>query len=389
LGRCDFLVAEDKYQEFVMRLNGVWVDRWAGARLIDSPEAFRDEVLQSGRRVWFVVDEDRFESVAYSPEFVALILEQMALVRREGGVLVFLGQGYHPPPQWAVTRNLDVSFGDQLRLTGYALSTDQPNPGQEVRLQLFWQAIRPERNYTVFVHVIGADGQGLTQVDGQPFLGLYGMTTHWPRDRTVTDQRRLNLPAGTPSGRYRLEVGLYDANHPDDGPLEVLDAARNVVGTSVTLDYLLVDILPLPSPTQPVTEGNLGGVVRLVGYDPEVPARLVPGSTLSLTLTWECLATMETDYTVFVHLVGADGHPVAQADGQPLGGNYPTRFWNVGEYLADPHPLALPADLPPGEYELRVGMYLLSTEERLPLLDSEGKALSDGISLGRVRVVSR
>ena len=388
LGRCDYLAAEDKHQEFIMRLDGEWVDRWAGAKVIESPEAFRDQVLGSGQRVWFVIDEDRFESVAYSPEFVALILDQMDLVWREGGVLVFLGEGYHPPPDMAVERSLSANFADQLLLTGYALSTDHPGPGDEVILHLYWQAIRPERNYTVFVHVVGADGQGLTQVDGQPFLGLYSMATHWPRDRAVVDVRRLTIPPDTSPGRYRVEVGLYDGDDVDAGPLPVLDAAANPVGYSVVLDYLHVNVASPPEPTQLVPEGNLGGLVRLVGYHPPLPIQVMAGTTLPLTLTWESLAEMEADYTVFIHLVGGDVQPVAQVDSQPLGGTYPTRFWDPGERLADPHLLSVPLDVPSGEYELIVGMYLPSTGERLPLLNAEGEILGDSILLGQVTVVS-
>jgi 4-amino-4-deoxy-L-arabinose transferase-like glycosyltransferase len=384
LGRCDFLVAEDMYQEFVMRLNGVWLDRWAGARVLESPDAFRQQALESGRRVWFVIDEDRFESVAYSPEFVALILSQMDLVWHEGGVLVFEGQGYQPPSAMAVQRSLDANFDDQLRLTGYALSTDRPEPGQTVTLQLYWQAIRPERNYTVFVHAISTDGRGLTQVDGEPFLGLYGMSTHWPRDRSVTDERTLTLPAATAPGRYRLEVGLYDADDPDATPLPLVGSGA----PSLTFDYLQVDVASAPEPRLAVAAGNLGDLAGLVGYDAPQPAQVTAGSNLPLTLTWECLGAFDSDYTVFVHLADADGHPLAQADGPPLSGAYPTRFWDVGERLADPHTLTVPDDVPPGAYELRVGMYLPGTGERLPVLDANDQMRGDYISLGRIQVMA-
>jgi 4-amino-4-deoxy-L-arabinose transferase-like glycosyltransferase len=383
LGRADYLVAEDRHQEFIMRLDGEWVDRWVGAHVVESPAAFRDEVLRSGQVVWFVIDEDRFESVAYSPEFVGL-----NLVYRDGGVLVFRGQGYQPPPPMAVQRNLDANFDDQLRLVGYSLSSDQPQPGDEIVLRLHWQALQPDRNYTVFVHLVGAGGQGLAQIDGEPFLGLYGMSTHWPRDRVVVDERRLELPAGTPPGRYRLEVGLYDPDDPDLDPLPLLDAAGNEGGRSLTLDYLRVNVPPPPQPAQLVSEGNLGDQVRLLGYTPSLAEPVAAGTVLPLTLTWECLAPMDADYTVFVHLVGAEPQPVAQADGPPLGGDYPTSFWRVGERLADRHELELPAGLAAGEYDLLVGMYLLGTDERLPWLDAAGQVVGDAVPLGAVRIGS-
>jgi len=388
LGRADVLASEDKHQEFIMRLDGEWIDRWAGAQVIESPEAFRDDVLNEALKVWLVVDEDRFESAAFSPEFIALILDQMELAWHDGGVLVFRGQGYEPPPEMAVDQDLDANFDDQLRLTGYAISTEQPKPGQEVVLDLSWQAIQPERNYTVFVHLVGTDGQGLTQLDGEPFLGLYSMVTHWPRDRAVIDTRNLAIPVDTAPGRYRLEIGLYDADDTAAGNLPVLNAAGEPSGDSLTLGFLHVLVPPAAEPSHPVEGGNLGGVVSLVGYDPPPPLQVEAGASLSLTLTWQCLDEMEESYTVFVHMVGTDGQPLAQADGQPLDGSYPTNYWRVGEILGDPHHLEIPVGTPPGEYELRVGMYLLSTGERLPMLGPGGQVLDDGITLDPVTVGS-
>lgn len=151
--------------------------------------------------------------------------------------------------------------------------------------------------------------------------------------------------------------------------------------------YKLMGPPPPPEPSRPIADGTLGDVVRLAGYDLPEPLHLVPGATLPLTLTWESLASTGNDYTVFVHLVGADGRPLAQVDSQPLGGDYPTSYWDVGERLADPYRVSIPVDLPPGEYALLTGMYLLSTEERLPLLGEGGGAVGDSIPLGRLTVV--
>jgi hypothetical protein len=174
----------------------------------------------------------------------------------------------------------------------------------------------------------------------------------------------------------------------DAGPLPVLDGAENVLGYSTILDYFLVDVPPLPEPSQLIAGGNLGGVVRLVGYDPALPLQVAAGSRLRLTLTWECLATMEADYTVFIHLVGPGGQPLAQVDSQPQSGTYPTSFWNPGEFVADPYSLEITPGVPAGEYQLIVGMYLLSTEERLTVLDRQGQVVGDHVPLGWITVVA-
>jgi 4-amino-4-deoxy-L-arabinose transferase-like glycosyltransferase len=150
--------------------------------------------------------------------------------------------------------------------------------------------------------------------------------------------------------------------------------------------YKLISVPEPPVPSKLVTEGNLGNMARLVGYDPSPPLLATAGTTLPLTLTWEATGIFDQDYTVFIHLVGGDKRPLAQADGQPVGGDYATTFWDVGQRLGDPHQLLIPSDLPPGEYELLVGMYLLSTGERLPLLGADGQVLGDSISLGQVTV---
>jgi hypothetical protein len=150
--------------------------------------------------------------------------------------------------------------------------------------------------------------------------------------------------------------------------------------------YKLISVPEPPVPSQPVAEGNLGNMARLEGYDPFPPLQATAGTTLPLTLTWEATGSFDQDYTVFVHLVGGDQRPLAQADSQPVDGDYATTFWDIGQRVGDPHQLLIPADLPPGEYELLVGMYLLSTGQRLPLLGTDGQVLGDGISLGQVTV---
>jgi hypothetical protein len=177
-------------------------------------------------------------------------------------------------------------------------------------------------------------------------------------------------------------------------PKQLLDVlARQAPIHSVWIDGLeYVRIYNLqapprpPEPSQMVKEGNLGGAARLVGYDPALPIQVQAGDTVPLTLTWESIGSFEADYTVFIHLTDAGRLPVAQADSQPRGGAYPTTRWHVGERLADFYQLEIPPDVPPGEYELLVGMYLLSSGERLPLLSSEGQIVGDSVSLGRVEV---
>jgi hypothetical protein len=79
-------------------------------------------------------------------------------------------------------------------------------------------------------------------------------------------------------------------------------------------------------------------------------------------LQWHALAQPAADYTVFVHALDSSGKVIAQADGPPLGGDFPSGTWLPGETVLDHHALSLP----PGTYTLEVGLYELVTLQRLP-----------------------
>ena len=56
---------------------------------------------------------------------------------------------------------------------------------------------------------------------------------------------------------------------------------------------------------------------------------------------------------------------VAQSDGEVVG--YPTSAWRPGPDFSDARKLAIPADLPPGQYMLYVGWYDPDNGNRLPV----------------------
>ena len=128
--------------------------------------------------------------------------------------------------------------------------------------------------------------------------------------------------------------------------------------------------------------------VRFLGFDlsTDSPHR---GDLLDLTLYWQALGEMEESYSLFTHLLGsyneATGGPLwGQDDSLPLRGSYPTTRWKEGEIVVDFYHLPIPPEAPAGEYEIEIGIYLLSTLERLPVRGPGGE--SDRILLGRIRV---
>jgi predicted Ser/Thr protein kinase len=130
----------------------------------------------------------------------------------------------------------------------------------------------------------------------------------------------------------------------------------------------------------------LGSDILLVACDlPRTVSR--PGETLRITLHWQALAPVAADYTVFVHLTGAEGQVVAQQDSRPVAGAQPTNNWQVGVPVADTYDLRIPLETPPGDYWIRAGMYSGDTGQRLPVTDS-GRVTQegDGLLLYQIRI---
>ncbi|MBX3057015.1 MAG: glycosyltransferase family 39 protein [Anaerolineae bacterium] len=111
---------------------------------------------------------------------------------------------------------------------------------------------------------------------------------------------------------------------------------------------------------------------------------LHPGDELIATLQWEAVAEIPRDYTVFVHLLTADGALLAQHDSAPLWGTRPTTTWQPGEMLLDRHVLALPTDAPPTAVRLLTGLYDSQTIERQLFTNGQDAVeLSVGVVDGR------
>ncbi|MBK8046053.1 MAG: hypothetical protein IPK16_02310 [Anaerolineales bacterium] len=116
----------------------------------------------------------------------------------------------------------------------------------------------------------------------------------------------------------------------------------------------------------------LGDQIRLAGFE------VVPmGEQTGVTFLWQALVAPVVDAKVFVHIVDAAGNIVAQSDAIPSG--YHTNQWVTGEYVLNTHQL----EIPPGAYQLRVGMYDPVTMTRLPAIDDRGARYpDDAITLG-------
>jgi len=286
-----------------------------------------------------------------------------------------------PPEVLPLERLQPTLFGDTVLLLGYNLDDSRVQRGGEIRLTLYWQCLKPmEESYHIYLRLLNP----IYRVWGEqsaPPLSPWGElpTNRWEAGVMYRDDRRIEFQPGTSPGVYRLGLSLYDPQR--QRGLESAGGSEIILG--------LVEVpkgRPLPETLdiQHELRADLGGVVRLLGYS--MAGDLQPGGEIHLTLFWQALAATDQDYTVFVHLVGEEGHVWGQGDSPPTDGFYLTIEWEEGEIVRDQHSIAIPPEAPAGGYRLDVGMYLVSTGERLPVLGEEGQVQGDKVSVGGVRI---
>jgi hypothetical protein len=229
----------------------------------------------------------------------------------------------------------------------------------------------------VYVQLLGQNYTRAGERHTYPGLGRYP-TSLWTPGAAFCDVYRLAVEPWVPAPeRYQVLIGLYI----DDSraQLTAFDSAGlpnlpPVVGAVNVAPKVPLDVAP-----EYPAEYTLGEDILLRGY--ALSGTLQSATPLTVTLYWEAHTSPSRDYTVFVHMVDAAGEMLAQDDGPPRAGWYPTSAWEAGDVIVDPRRLEVPA-LPAGQtVYIRVGMYVPADFTRLPVFDSSGAALPDGIVL--------
>lgn len=129
------------------------------------------------------------------------------------------------PPPMDFTKT--AVFGEDIQLLGYDLQQDVGR----LNLTLYWQALaRPDRPYTVFVHLLDEKGQLVAQADGMPQNGRLPATC-WQSGEIVPDLHEIVLPEA--AGEYDLFVGLYNAQDGVRLPVDAPDDALWLTAVTV------------------------------------------------------------------------------------------------------------------------------------------------------------
>ena len=271
-------------------------------------------------------------------------------------------------------QQIDVDYGDQLRLIGYR-RPDQPAQPGAAEFTLYWQCLKSiNADYSVFVIVYGRQMQEVGKRDAYPYHGLYA-TRQCAAGQIFADPYRVPLNPGAERPTIlRVQIGLKDQARqtelkPSTGS-QVLPALIVSVGQ-------LASAGSVPQP-QHAARYRLGDTIELLGYD--LPLLDREGGRVRYRLYWHRLPNANRaleDYTVFAHLLDANGRQIGQGDSQPFAGDYPTSLWQPGETFVEERWLKVdPAALTPAA-QLALGLYRLEDGARLPVIDPGGARVPD------------
>jgi hypothetical protein len=139
--------------------------------------------------------------------FEASTWVRLGSFEQQGRRLVEIAPG---EPDMQPSNLVQADLDGKMALHGYDLSPGVGEAEGELEVTLYWRALAPmDRDYTVFVHLVGPDGQMVAQHDGGPWWEVSLPTSTWGPGEELRDQHRLSLPPDLAPGTYSLRVGAY------------------------------------------------------------------------------------------------------------------------------------------------------------------------------------
>jgi hypothetical protein len=259
----------------------------------------------------------------------------------------------------AVTLDEQVhDLGDGWQVTGVAVSAREVISGTPLVLSVRLKAGEPAGNRELRVqpiHILRGEGLPVLSrliatgafTPGEeawydfPIVppddsleGAYDISMQWAESDKQVLAGRIKVPLGTPQNTYAQLAPLSDG--------------------------VAVELL-----SQPIT-----GCI---------------GATTPITIYWHGADGLSADYSAFVHLRDATNTTVAQHDGQPHNGSYPTSVWSPNEVIPDVHPIEAPASVTPGTYDVVVGLYNSAEgNTRLPVGASQTRTIDGAVVIGKI-----
>lgn len=196
--------------------------------------------------------------------------------------------------------------------------------------------------------------------------------------RWVDARYALILPNGQSA---RLLVPASTPLHPAFKPLTDLQQVVQLRADDLDPAFAFhqIDAATGPWLAEPA---NFGNAVTLLGAR-WLASAVGPGETAELLTVWRVddpsrvgppvPPHFETEVVMFTHVLAPNGAILTQRDSLEA----PSWDWVRGDVILQVHPLSVPGETAPGQYETVVGLYEPLSGQRLPRLEDQGDIAGD------------
>ena len=274
-----------------------------------------------------------------------LLLDEQPIPGRDFGLVQLYATPKLTSP--SLPAQPDIScFAQKICLYGYAKNTSA-EAGRPLHWPAHWHARTSLPNLTTSLRLYDRQGRLAAQHDA-PFLPA---SDTWQAGQSLLQSLVLPLPASLKPDDYTLQLLVYSPDTGDPLPpsAAAADNQRLLLGS--------VTVLPPKAPPARLPPAKLA-FDYLDLLDAQIsPSQLQPGGWVHAALFWRPHAhPYRESYQVLLQLRDSSHTPQVEWI-FPLGGyEYPSGSWLPEIPVRDLYDFQLPADLPPGHYQLLIGL---------------------------------
>jgi uncharacterized membrane protein len=278
--------------------------------------------------------------------------------------LLFVSSQLYLPSIWTRILNPFAFTLDEHTLLGYRLMQQIPPQTTVVAQSEFYIPLSIERKYSrVLLLTPGDDYRGVDYIFGDSTRFWYGF------HKVTFEQWRASGyfdPVIEQDGYFLLR------RKPSIDPTRQFDNGWALVGYAATHSSFT-----RPSGLQ------FGNQVTLLGYAPVPGDKIRGGELLRLVVEWRAEQDIHDRYAVLVHVVDERGIVWAQDDREPI---IPTDRWRAGDIVRDQFTFFLPRPMPPGNYNIVMGLWDPHLGKRLEVRDAQQQSSGIEGCLGAMQV---
>jgi hypothetical protein len=259
-----------------------------------------------------------------------------------------------------VSHPLDITFGDQIRLLGYDIGSETARPGDEVRIDLYWRALRPlDRAYQADAGIVDQNGWPWSP-KGAPRprdFKPYPPTSGWPVDAYAIDSFDIEVLPGASPGDYMLFTQLFDRETLEPLQPDIPSLQGRIAATlgPIHIDRATRSFNAAQLRIYGGERIELGDDLTLLGYNID-RIDVVPGESVLLTFFWQAKRDIASDRSHRIELLDPTDRVIASQDMLIGQGDYFTSHWRVGEQIITLAHIRVPALAGSGAHRWRAAL---------------------------------